>query len=238
MAGLSRFDFYPRDWHLDTRDLSNAAKGVYIDLLATMYARGGPLPLDERELCRLCGCATVRSLRPLLYDLIAKGKLTLINGHLTNGRAMEEIAKFERQRALGCEGGEARSRRIRAEFEVNSTGTQAEPRLDIQKNQRGTGWPTSPSPSQYIPPTEGADAPPSDPKRLIYEFGKSLLGKRGGGLVTRLIQHHDGDLAGTMRTLRFAAGKCDPREYVGAILRGDRPLPTDWDLEYRRMGVS
>ena len=35
MAGLSRFDFYPRDWFLDTRDLSNAAKGVYIDLLAT-----------------------------------------------------------------------------------------------------------------------------------------------------------------------------------------------------------
>ena len=33
MTGLSRFDFYPRDWHLDTRDLSNGAKGVYIDLL-------------------------------------------------------------------------------------------------------------------------------------------------------------------------------------------------------------
>jgi hypothetical protein len=29
MPGLSRFDFYPRDWHLDTRDLSNAAKGIY-----------------------------------------------------------------------------------------------------------------------------------------------------------------------------------------------------------------
>jgi len=65
MPGLSRFDFYPRDWHLDTRDLSNAAKGVYIDLLATMYARGGPLPMDEREICRLCGRATTRSLRPL-----------------------------------------------------------------------------------------------------------------------------------------------------------------------------
>ena len=64
MSGLSRFDFYPRDWHLDTRDLSNAAKGVYIDFLASMYARGGPIPADERELCRICGCATARSLRP------------------------------------------------------------------------------------------------------------------------------------------------------------------------------
>jgi hypothetical protein len=28
-----------------------------------------------------------------------------------------------------------------------------------------------------------------------------------------------------------------PSEYVGAILRGDRQPETDWDLEYRRMGV-
>src|SRR5258705_13810224 len=121
MPGLSRFDFYPRDWHLDTRDLSNAAKGVYIDLLATMYARGGPLPMDEREICRLCGCATTRSLRPLLSELIAKGKLKLINRHLTNSRAMEEIAKFERQMALSCKGGKARSKRIQGEFEPNTT---------------------------------------------------------------------------------------------------------------------
>src|SRR5882762_3712487 len=125
MPGLSRFDFYPRDWHLDTRDLSNAAKGVYIDLLATMYARGGPLPMDEREICRLCGCATTRSLRPLLSELIAKGKLKLINRHLTNSRAMEEIAKFERQMALSSKGGKARSKRIQGEFEPNTTGTEA-----------------------------------------------------------------------------------------------------------------
>jgi uncharacterized protein YdaU (DUF1376 family) len=120
MPGLSRFDFYPRDWHLDTRDLSNAAKGVYIDLLSSMYARGGPLPYDERELCRLCGCATVRSLRPLLDELITKGKLRVVNGHLVNGRTMEEIAKAERRQAVACEGGNAKAEAVRAEFEPNS----------------------------------------------------------------------------------------------------------------------
>jgi uncharacterized protein YdaU (DUF1376 family) len=110
MSGLSRFDFYPRDWHLDTRDLGNAAKGVYIDLLASMYARGGPLPAnDEREMCRICGCATARSLRPLLAELINKGKLKLIDGHLTNGRAMEEIAKAERRQAIASSGGAAKA---------------------------------------------------------------------------------------------------------------------------------
>jgi uncharacterized protein YdaU (DUF1376 family) len=56
MSGLSCFDFYPRDWHLDTRDLGNAAKGVYIDLLASIYARGGPLPDDELAINRIGVC--------------------------------------------------------------------------------------------------------------------------------------------------------------------------------------
>jgi uncharacterized protein YdaU (DUF1376 family) len=125
MSGLSRFDFYPRDWHLDTRDLSNAAKGVYIDLLAGMYARGGPLPYDERELCRLCGCATVRSLRPLLDELIRKGKLWVADGVLINRRALEEIAKAERRQAIASEGGKAKAQSVQPECEPNSSRDSA-----------------------------------------------------------------------------------------------------------------
>jgi uncharacterized protein YdaU (DUF1376 family) len=239
MRGLSRFDFYPRDWHLDTRDLSNAAKGVYIDLLASMYARGGPLPAVERELCRLCGCATVRSLHPLLDELIDKGKLKLIEGHLTNGRAMEEIAKAEYQKAVSSKGGKARAARVRAEFEPNTTRTQPETRADIEENQQGNACPPSPSPSKKkIPPSEGAAAAPADPKKPVFDLGKSVLGKSSGGQVTNLIRHHGGNLTATMHTLQVAANKSDPREYIGAILRGDRPPETDWDTEYRLMGVS
>jgi uncharacterized protein YdaU (DUF1376 family) len=176
MAGLSRFDFYPRDWYLDTRDLSQAAKGVYIDLLGAMYARGDPLPLDERELCRLCGCATVRSLRPLLSELIETGKLKVSDGELTNGRAMEEIAKFQRQSDQGAAGGKtakrrprrganSRSARIRAEFEPNSTGTQPETGPHISQNQSDNIKPPSPSPSplkKYLP-SVGAKTAHSDP---------------------------------------------------------------------------
>jgi uncharacterized protein YdaU (DUF1376 family) len=242
MAGLSRFDFYPRDWHLDTRDLSNAAKGVYVDLLASMYARGGPLPADESELCRLCGCATVRSLRPLLSELLAKGKLKLVAGELINGRAMEEIAKADRQKAVASKGGKAKAQTVRAEYSSNTTGTQAETRPDIEENQRDNLCPPSPSPSIVLPLSskEAADAAPApskvDPQKPVYELGKRLLGS--GGQVTNLIRHHGGDLAATMYTLQLAEGKAEPREYIGAILRGDRPPETDWDAEYRRMGVS
>jgi uncharacterized protein YdaU (DUF1376 family) len=250
MSGLSRFDFYPRDWHIDTRDLSNAAKGVYIDLLASMYARGGPLPFDERELCQLCGCATVRSLRPLLGELIKKGKAKVRNGELVNDRAMEEIAKFDRQRELSAAGGrssqrtrssasELRSAGIRAEYELNTGGTQPETRPDIQQNQGDNLNLPSPSPSpKENPPTEGARPAPPDPKKPVYDLGKRLLGGRSGGQVTNLLRHHGGDLAATMCTLQRAAGTSDPREYVGAILRGDRMPETDWGALYRQLGVS
>jgi hypothetical protein len=112
-------------------------------------------------LCRLCGCATARSLRPLLAELIGKGKLKVVDGHLINRRAMEEIDKFERRKAISSEGGKARSARVRAEFGSNSTGIQAETRPDIEGNQQDSLRPPSPSPSQYkIPLSEGAEAAP------------------------------------------------------------------------------
>ena len=41
-----------------------------------------------------------------------------------------------------------------------------------------------------------------------------------------------------MQTLHLAARKSSAREYVGAILAGDRQPEIDWDAEYRKMGVS
>jgi uncharacterized protein YdaU (DUF1376 family) len=241
MPGLSRFDFYPRDWHLDTRDLSNAAKGVYIDLLSSMYARGGPLPYEERELCRLCGCATVRSLRPLLDELLAKGKLRVVDGHLVNGRTMEEIAKAERRQVVASEGGNAKAEAVRAEYELNSSRTQAETSPDIEENQQGSSCSPSPSPSlEEYPPTEGADAPVFlDPKKPFYDLVREVLGTSAGGQGTKLLHHCGGDVSAAMRTLRMAQAKSSPSQYVGGILRSQgHAESTDWDAFYSKLVVS
>jgi uncharacterized protein YdaU (DUF1376 family) len=274
MAGLSRFDFYPRDWHLDTRDLSNAAKGIYIDLLSAMYARGGPLPNDERGLCRLCGCATARSLRPLLQELVDKQKLKAVDGHLVNNRVMEEIAKAERRQAVASSGGHAkaeaetaarelsgshqkqdaassrdptgadRQRRhrersrngVQPEFGSNSARTRSETRAEIEENQEDKVCSPSPSPSTGTKvPAAGAAF---DPEKPVFDYGKQVLGKSAGGQIKNLIRHYGGDLAATVNTLRVAARKQNPREYVGGILAGSRKPEIDWDAEYRRMGVA
>jgi uncharacterized protein YdaU (DUF1376 family) len=272
MPGLSRFDFYPRDWHLDTRDLTNAAKGIYIDLLASIYARGAPLPHDEHELCRICGCATVRSLRPLLRELLDKQKLRLVDGHLTNGRAMEEIAKAERRGAIASSGGTAKAEAeavaqnraeevanrtaeepdlangsppadggVQPEFGSNSARTRAEMEAEFEEKQGDNSCSPSPSPSIVDSEEDKSSSAASaafDPEKPVYDLGKTVLGKKAGGQVTSLIRLHGGDLDATMQTLRLAARKSDAREYVGAILRGERSPGIDWGAEYRRMGVS
>jgi len=77
-----------------------------------------------------------------------------------------------------------------------------------------------------------------DPEKPVFDYGKQILGQSAGGQVRKLIRRHQGDLEATMATLQRAARKQDPREYVGAIVNGHRQPETDWDAEYRRMGVS
>ena len=158
MSGLSRFDFYPRDWFLDTRDLSNAAKGIYVDLFSAMYARGGPLPYDEQELCGLCGCKTVRSLRPLLRELIEKEKLHVIDDFLVNNRTMEEIAAANKNIEDGKRGGRPPNTTfienienlppVQGEYTLNTAGTHAETEGPFVEKQGLNPNPPSPSPSK------------------------------------------------------------------------------------------
>lgn len=103
MRGVSRFDFYPKNWIGDTRGLSPEARGIYIDLLCLIYSTGGPIAYakgqdSEAELVSTCALKRATSLRRILDELIAKGKLRLIDGHLLNGRAHEELEKIARRR--------------------------------------------------------------------------------------------------------------------------------------------
>lgn len=59
-------------------------------------------------------------------------------------------------------------------------------------------------------------------EKQAYDLGKSVLGKSAGGVITRLKKHHRGDWSEVMATLRLAAEKSSPAEWVGAILAGKR----------------
>lgn len=187
MSGLTRFDFYPRDWFTDTRELTDRAKGCYIDLLAAIYNRGRPLPYDEKYLAQICGYGNVRSLRLVLGELLEKGKLTIVETDdgkvLVNNRAREEIAKAERHIANGKKGGKKiiieNLGRNGAEMEPKPSPLHAETKVGFVKKQGSNLYPPSPSPSieeDAAPKRAGASA---DPVKAIFDLGVDILTQAG-----------------------------------------------------------
>lgn len=66
----------------------------------------------------------------------------------------------------------------------------------------------------------GADAPPSDPDRELFARGKAILGEDAGGLIAKLKRSKGGDIPAAMAVIEAADGRENPREYVGAAVRG------------------
>lgn len=101
-----------------TMKLSLEEKGAYSLCLDLIYDRGGPIPDDERWLAGICNVST-RKWRSLRDRLIEAGKLTLVDGHLTNARAELEIVSAETQARKLSESG-AKGGRTRAENEAKA----------------------------------------------------------------------------------------------------------------------
>jgi hypothetical protein len=67
------------------------------------------------------------------------------------------------------------------------------------------------APSGATPKTEEAD---------LYERGKAVLGNNAGGLIARLLKSKKGSIALARAAIEQASTKQDPREYIGAVIRG------------------
>ena len=174
MTGLTWFKFYPRDWISGTRGLSDRARGVYIDLLARMYDLGHGLDHDEKDLCRYLNYRDHRQLRPVLRELLDKGKIRLVDGLLINDRAMDEIALADQRSADGKKGG----RPPKSAREGHQKGTNGRPAGDQRVTSgrtQGGGFKEKQTLSRNPPEPEpetryqkerrkGADAPSANGK--------------------------------------------------------------------------
>lgn len=64
------------------------------------------------------------------------------------------------------------------------------------------------------PPAASAEAD-------LFVRGKEVLGgPSAGGLITKLVRKHGGNIALARASIETASTKSDPREYIGAIIRG------------------
>jgi uncharacterized protein YdaU (DUF1376 family) len=165
MPGLSRFDFYPRDWLSGTRLLSDRAKGCYVDLLCAMYDRGGPLPYIENELVSLCGYKNVRSLRHVLKELFEKGKIEEVDGYITNARAISEIAKANQRIEKGRNAANAK-------WDRNEADTGSIPSPNQPDNDQGIEGKQGLNP---CPPSPSSSPPDSSKKKNLKNTKKSKI---------------------------------------------------------------
>ena len=94
--------FYQRnatDFRDGTRKLSLAARGAYNDLVDLMYIHGGPIEDDDFAIaCELR--VKMKQWRAVRAEILASGKLTLVDGFIHNERADEELSKRAAQRLL------------------------------------------------------------------------------------------------------------------------------------------
>ena len=98
---LPYYKRFPRDFLEGTIGLSFQEKGAYAILLDLIYMRGGRLENDPRYIAAQLGCS-VRFWKVAREGLLAKGKIEITNGVITNLRADEEIKQasaFSRKQA-------------------------------------------------------------------------------------------------------------------------------------------
>ena len=68
-----------------------------------------------------------------------------------------------------------------------------------------------------------AALPISTPDKQLFDRGKEILGDGSGGLIKRLLTAKKENVQLAIAALEVASTKSNPREYIGAIVRGGDP---------------
>lgn len=107
--------------------LSLEERGAYQTVLDMIYDRGGPIVDNDRLLAGYMG-VSLRKWTSLRDSLVAKGKITRADGHISNDRAISEIekaAKTSRKHAENGSKGGYKSGEIRKKGNENNGGDEA-----------------------------------------------------------------------------------------------------------------
>lgn len=163
-------------------------RGAYQTLLDLIYDRGGPIMDDERLLAGYMKCS-LRKWRAIRDELIAKRKIRITrDGHIHNDRAEKEIennAKTSRKLAeSGSKGGRNRAKSAEAEKKPNEINEGEQASLEPASSDPQAIRATLPEARDHIEGSEdkgssGAEAPPIDPIKAMFDAGVALLTTAG-----------------------------------------------------------
>lgn len=88
---MTDYPFDPSAWLSGTRGLNAAQSGVYITLVAKMYEKRAPVPVDSPDLARYCG-SRVSDFKVIIAALISAGKIVIRDGGYWNDKVEVVLA--------------------------------------------------------------------------------------------------------------------------------------------------
>lgn len=181
-------------------------KGL-INVWCIASANGGRLPpIDDIAFTLRM---TEAKAQALIETLIAAGLIDetddALQPHNWNGRQFKTDVSTERVKRF-------RNRRKGVSGNGVKPFHETAPETETEQIQ-------SPVPTGTAPAHVSRTVSP-DPETDLFRRGREVLGKEAGGLIAKLLKAKGGRINEARSAIEMASGKSDPREYVGAIIRG------------------
>lgn len=218
-------------WMDGTEDLPDGAYRAYHVICQLIYLHEGPIALNEHGIAGRCH-QHVLTFRKNLKTLIDAGKLTLVDGRLSNDRAAIELQQVANQRATSGKGGRGSSGVAKR---LVGGSPEVDPRLTVGQSDnplKTNNVILSPlfdheHHKTRLEKTREEEAPlaPSSPEKDYFARCRQVLGDRHGGpLGAKLLSAKSKNIAIARAAIETASTKDRPREYIGAIInRRDAP---------------
>lgn len=181
------------------------------------------LPDDDRVLAAFSGAGRRW---PKIREMALRGFVKCSDGRLYHKVLSEEANAAWKRRIAHHEKRERDADRLRSWRATKQEGNGADTRFvaerDRDRDETGTKKEKKDAGTSPAPVTQEAE---------LFARGKDVLGKDAGGLIRRLLNAKNNNVSLARAAIEQASTKQDPREYIGAIIKGKDPPPSEqrWD---------
>lgn len=222
MSRVPYFNFYPSDFMNGVRGLTAQEVGVYTMLLCRIYEESGPVEYHVLRLATYCGMRE-KTFAKTVEKLVDLGKMTLIDGRLSNRRSEAEIQKRS-------DGLEIASRAGKASAEKRQQKQEAKP-TPVERPFNHTDTDTDKSSE-----ANASDGDAVDFAKAIFENGVRFLCQHGSkepharSVIGKWRKdHHDREIFDAFVAAK-REGVTDPIPWITKKLKPDKPFSVSFDL--------
>jgi uncharacterized protein YdaU (DUF1376 family) len=165
MSKIFRFDCYPHDWLLDTSRLTPEDRGIYVQIVMLIYARGGQIDNDPKWISGWCNCSS-RLVAASISRLVHMDIIQISDGIITQRRVGRESKVKRAQIESGVNGGRKASEKKPESGENKDIPPRVEPSEPPSSN---------PIPNPNPKSEDSPDPLPVDRSRLVFDLPEEWL---------------------------------------------------------------